>query len=414
MLTKCPECDLNVSSKAVFCPHCGYPFEPKKIATKNSNRRRRLPNGFGQITELKGRNLRKPFRAMVTIGKDESGRPICKLLKPNSYFSTYNEAYSALIEYNQNPNSVKSDITMDEYFDKWKTRQINLVKCEGAQTLLNSTWKYCAPLHDIKVRDVSMVDVENIIKSSSVVYRGKTVEATINVKKRIKTLLSQLFETAMVDGIATQNFAKHVQIKNEDRSDEAPPDLDNISEGKHICFSDEEMQILWENVDKVPYVDIMLINCYLGMRPQELLLIRLVNLDLENWIIIGGSKTTSGKHRLIPVHTRIRPYIQHWYNRATENGSEYLFHKKTLKGKVSPISYDAYRYKINKVKNALELNPEHKPHDCRVQFVTMAKHAGVSDYAIKRVAGHQITDVTESVYTKRSFEEIRAEIEKIK
>ncbi len=413
MLTKCPECDLNVSSKAVFCPHCGYPFEPKKITTKNSNRRRRLPNGFGQITELKGRNLRKPFRAMVTVGKDESGRPICKLLKPNGYFNTYNEAYSALIEYHQNPNSIKSDITMDEYFKQWTMRQINLVKCGGAQTLLKSTWKYCAPLYDIKVKDVTMVDVENILKKSSVVYRGKTVEASVNVKKRIKTLLSQMFETAIVDGIATQNFAKHIQIKAEDTQDEAPPDLDNISEGKHICFSDDEMNTLWKNIDKVPYVDVILINCYLGVRPQELGLIKLVNIDMKNWIIIGGLKTASGKHRLIPIHTRIRPYVQRWYDRAIEVGSEYLFYN-IVRGNVTTLTYNAYRYNMNKVKKKLELNPEHKPHDCRVQFVTMAKHAGASDYAIKRVAGHQISDVTESVYTKRSFEEIRAEIEKIK
>ncbi len=413
MLTKCPECDLNVSSKAVFCPHCGYPFEPKKITTKNSNRRRRLPNGFGQITELKGRNLRKPFRAMVTVGKDESGRPICKLLKPNGYFNTYNEAYSALIEYHQNPNSIKSDITMDEYFKQWTMRQINLVKCGGAQTLLKSTWKYCAPLYDIKVKDVTMVDVENILKKSSVVYRGKTVEASINVKKRIKTLLSQMFETAIVDEIATQNFAKHIQIKAEDTQDEAPPDLDNISEGKHICFSDDEMNTLWKNIDKVPYVDVILINCYLGVRPQELGLIKLVNIDMKNWIIIGGLKTASGKHRLIPIHTRIRPYVQRWYDRAIEVGSEYLFYN-IVRGNVTTLTYNAYRYNMNKVKKKLELNPEHKPHDCRVQFVTMAKHAGASDYAIKRVAGHQISDVTESVYTKRSFEEIRAEIEKIK
>lgn len=413
MLTKCPECDLNVSSKAVFCPHCGYPFEPKKITTKNSNRRRRLLNGFGQITELKNRNLRKPFRAMVTVGKDEFGRPICKLLKPNGYFDTYNEAYSALIEYHQKPNAIENDITMDEYFNQWKTRQINLIKCDGAQTLLKSTWKYCAPLYSLKVKDVTMIDIENILKSSSVVYRGKTVVASTNVKKRIKTLLSQMFDTAIIDGIAKQNYARHIQLVDEDVSDEAPPDLDNISEGKHICFSDDEMKTLWENVDKVPYVSIMLINCYLGMRPQELGLIKLINIDLKNWIIIGGLKTTSGKHRLIPIHTRIRPYVQYWYDQAVEVGSEYLFYN-TVRGYVAPLTYNTYRYNMNKVKKELGLNPEHKPHDCRVQFITMAKRAGANDFAIKRVAGHRINDVTESVYTKRSFEEIRAEIEKIK
>ena len=70
MLIKCPECDLQVSDRAFACPHCGYPLkEQPKPVRKSSRKRRRLPNGFGQISELKGRNLRKPFRAMVTVGK---------------------------------------------------------------------------------------------------------------------------------------------------------------------------------------------------------------------------------------------------------------------------------------------------------------------------------------------------------
>ena len=94
MLIKCPECELQVSDKATACPHCGYPMcrTSKLKKSRKSNKRRRLPNGFGQISEIKNPNLRKPFRAMVTIGKDENGRPICKPLKPESYFATYNDA----------------------------------------------------------------------------------------------------------------------------------------------------------------------------------------------------------------------------------------------------------------------------------------------------------------------------------
>ena len=103
MLIKCPECELQVSDKALICPHCGYPMQPnaKSKPHRKSNKRRRLPNGFGQISEIKGRNLRKPFRAMVTVGKTDTGKPICKPLKPDSYFPTYNDAYAALVEYNK-------------------------------------------------------------------------------------------------------------------------------------------------------------------------------------------------------------------------------------------------------------------------------------------------------------------------
>ena len=106
MLTKCPECELPVSDKALSCPHCGYPLKldfAKNVARKKPNKRRRLPNGFGQISELKGMNLRKPFRAMVTIGKTGEGKPICKLLQPEAYFETYNDAYQALMRYNKDP-----------------------------------------------------------------------------------------------------------------------------------------------------------------------------------------------------------------------------------------------------------------------------------------------------------------------
>ena len=55
MLTKCPECELQISDKAISCPHCGYPLQPNIIRHKNKRRgkRRRLPNGFGQISEIK-------------------------------------------------------------------------------------------------------------------------------------------------------------------------------------------------------------------------------------------------------------------------------------------------------------------------------------------------------------------------
>ena len=97
-----PECELQISDKAFSCPHCGYPLKPN--ASCKSNKRKRLPNRFGQISEIKNRNLKNPFRAMVTIGKTEKGRPICKPLKPESYFQTYNDAYEALVKYNKNLN----------------------------------------------------------------------------------------------------------------------------------------------------------------------------------------------------------------------------------------------------------------------------------------------------------------------
>ena len=59
------------------------------------------------------------------------------------------------------------------------------------------------------------------------------------------------------------------------------------------------------------------------------------------------------------------------------------------------------------------MNPLHRAHDPRKQFVTMGKKAGVNEYALKKMVGHIITDLTERVYTDRDLEWLRNEIEKI-
>lgn len=66
------------------------------------------------------------------------------------------------------------------------------------------------------------------------------------------------------------------------------------------------------------------------------------------------------------------------------------------------------------IRDELNLNPEHRPHDGRKHFVTMAKKYGVDEYAIKYMVGHKISDITEKVYTQREFEWLKDEIEKIK
>ena len=100
----CPECALQVSDKALSCPHCGYPLDKSTIKRKRgSGKRRRLPNGFGSITERRDKNLRNPFWARVCVGKNEFGKPILKPLKPQCSFPNYNAAYAALVEYNKNP-----------------------------------------------------------------------------------------------------------------------------------------------------------------------------------------------------------------------------------------------------------------------------------------------------------------------
>ena len=75
------------------------------------------------------------------------------------------------------------------------------------------------------------------------------------------------------------------------------------------------------------------------------------------------------------------------------------------------MTYDKYRGRFRKVMQKLHL--EHKPHDTRHTFITKAKRYGVDEYILKLLIGHAILDITEKIYTHRTIEDLKSEIEKI-
>lgn len=412
MLVKCPECELQVSDKAISCPHCGYPLQPttnKRKPRNKNNKRRRLPNGFGQISEIKNRNLRKPFRAMVTVGKTPQGRPICKPLKPESYFETYNDAYAALVEYNRNPYDLNLDITIEQLYERWSAEHFKSVG-ESAATTINSAWKYCHDLYSMKVSTVRARHIKGCIENAYVMIKNEKRMASAGTKSRIKALFNSMFDYAVEYEIADKNYARTFSL-----SDKVQKEAETARR-KHFSYTDDEMKKLWDHVDDMPYVDVILIQCYSGWRPQELCLIKRADVDLENWVIVSGMKTDAGKDRPVPIHSKIKELVKRRYEESETMGSEYLINitdRKKLYGKTNMTYYNLLDiYDDLKVK--LGLNPDHRPHDGRVFFVTKAKKAKVDEYAIKYIVGHTINDITEKVYTERDVSWLREEIEKIK
>jgi integrase len=404
VLVKCQECELQISDKAVFCPHCGCPFQqvPNIKKPRKSNKRRRLPNGFGQISEIKNRNLRKPFRAMVTVGKSSTGKPICKPLKPESYFMTYNDAYSALIEYNKNPYDLKPSITVKELYEKWSQEYFKTLKNDSSIRATKSAWLYCSSLHDTNVMDLRGRHIKQCMEEAFIVVRGEERKASAITQKKIKSIFNMMLDYAIEYEIIDRNYSRNFRL-NEGVSKEAA-----TTKKDHMEYTDDEVKMLWDNLE-FPFVDAILIQAYSGWRPQELGLLELKNIDLDNWTFKGGMKTEAGSNRTVPIHTKIRGLVSKKYNESKTAGSETL-----LGWTDQSFTYDKLRYKYKQVVIKLGLDLKHRPHDGRVHFITNAKKYGVDEYAIKYFVGHAITDITEKVYTKRSPEWFRDEMEKIK
>lgn len=155
------------------------------------------------------------------------------------------------------------------------------------------------------------------------------------------------------------------------------------------------VEIFWNNSDN-PVAQAILIQCYSGLRPSELLGLDPNKIDFENNIMIGGLKTKAGIDRVIPIHPLIKNITQVYF--ANNKKVPY----QTFYGRFQAFMVDH------------KITAHHKPHDGRKHFITLAKKYNVDEYAIKRIVGHSIkSDLTEFVYTERDNNWLYSEICKI-
>lgn len=374
----------------------------------------KLPNGYGSVTKLSG-NRRKPYLARVTMGwiTDEQTGKTTQNRVPIGTYKTKKEALQALAEYGANPYDIQNNnMTLAELYQKWTNAYFPTLDSDSSCRTVIAAWKYCHILYGMRVKDLRARHIKGVMEDGYVIpthgqNAGKKVFASASTKARIKSLFNLMLDYALEYELVEKNYSRTFDLSND-----IIKEKEAATRG-HIAFTDSERETLWANVGKFRFVDWILIHCYMGWRPQELAKIELVNVHLDEQYIVGGIKTDAGKNRIVPIHPRIKDLVQKNYDLAIELGSRYLFNDPlAVKGGMT-ITYDKYAGRFTKIIDALKFREDHRPHDPRKTFVTMAKKAGVDEYAIKRMVGHRITDITEAIYTERDIEWLRAELEKI-
>ena len=396
-LLKCPECSHDVSDKALSCPHCGYPMNtPSSTKPRIRNGKpTKLPNGYGTIYKMSGKRS-KPFRAMKTdkwiidpvTGKSKQIRFTI------GYFASREEAMIALAEYNQNPYDVEVDsITFSEVYEKWSASYFPTLSNPSSIRTITAAYAYCNDLYDMRMKDIRVSHLEGAILNAKV---GDSTKA------RMKSLFNMLYKYAVAHDIAEKDYAS-VMFANGN-----PIKRDRVKEV--IPFSQEEISLLWENLHNIAFADMILIGIYSGWRPQELAILKLTDIDLENGTMKGGLKTDAGKNRIVPIHPLIKPLIENRMQESSDLQSEYLFNDPNGQ-QGTYMTYDKYRKRFEKVMKTLKM--KHRPHETRHTFITKAKACNMDEYVLKLIVGHAIEDITEKVYTHRTIEQLKTEMEKI-
>jgi integrase len=137
------------------------------------------------------------------------------------------------------------------------------------------------------------------------------------------------------------------------------------------------------------------------------------NVFLDENKIIGGMKTDNGVDRVVPIHPEIKHLVEKRYIQATERyHSDRLFNDP--KGQQNTkMTYDMYRGRFTNVMNEMGFKGL-TPHCTRHTFSTQAKRCGMDSGIRKRIMGHSLNgDITESVYTHPTFNDLVHEMNKL-
>lgn len=396
-LLKCPECRHDVSDKALTCPNCGYPMNmPSSTKPRIRNGKpTKLPNGYGTIYKMSGKRSR-PYRAMKTdkwiidpvTGKSKQIRSTI------GYYQSREDAMIALANYNENPYDIKADsITFSEVYEKWSENYFPTLSNPSSVRTVTAAYAYCNGLYDMRMKDIKVSHLEGTILNAQV---GDST------KSRIKSLFNVMYKYAVAHDIVEKDYAS-VMFANGNP-------IKRSRTKEVIPFSQEEIFLLWDNLDSIAFADMILIGIYSGWRPQELAILKVADIDIKVGTMLGGLKTDAGKNRIVPIHPLIRPLIENRMKEATSMQSEFLFNDANGQ-QGTYMTYDKYRKRFEKVMKYLKLT--HRPHETRHTFITKAKACNVDEYILKLIVGHAIDDITEKVYTHRTIDQLRAEMEKI-
>lgn len=346
---------------------------PKPQPKKGKKKRMRLPPGLGSVHMIgDGRNRRNPWRARVPshVEIDEANGKAKQKFITLGYYPTELEAIEALMEYRKNPYTLEaSTCTFEDVFEMWKAKKYPDISPSG-QKGYNSAFKNSAPLHKMKIRDIRTSHLEGIMQN---------IEGGYQLQSRLKTFWGQVFKYAMEHDIIVKNYSEFVTIRDKDPGT-ARTDIPA-----------EDREKIWKAIDQGDHdAEIAMIYCYTGLRPSELLQIKKENVNLKTRIIVGGSKTSAGQNRHIPIHPCILPFIERLMQ--TDGDLLIMRYDKSEPMEMSYAHYQLYYWKPLMKRLGME---QYTAHYGRHTCATMMRMAGIEEDIRKLILGHSNGDITD-------------------
>ena len=175
---QCRKCKTELPDGATYCYICGIKQEKPQKRTKTRG------NGTGCVYKLPNGK----WRAEITLGYDSNQK---RITKTKSGFKTKKEALEYLPTL-KNEKGLDRKVTLEMLYASWESSYM----CN-----LSRSKQDCYRIAHRRIKDVAYADIRNLLLDD--------LQAVVNScpggyypKRDIKSLLSQLYDRAVIDGIA--------------------------------------------------------------------------------------------------------------------------------------------------------------------------------------------------------------------
>ncbi len=370
-------CKRDVPDGATFCPYCG-----KRQIREKKRKKHYRAKGTGSVYKLSG-DRRCPYYAV--FNGTSTGR----------MYSTRQEAEAAL---DAMVASARPDLfayTLEDCYTAWSSvayRDMGASSRRGYEL----SWSYIpGQLRSKFGRDVRTDDFQDVIDE----LQGRGLSDS--TAKRVKFLYSKLCQWMMQRDIIAKNYAAFLVVQQTEHRPISTFTVEEVGKINTLATCGPQGDRLTQSAM------LTMIFLFTGMRISELFLAEVAHVHLDDSVpyLQGGVKTAAGKDRVIPIHSRILPFVRFFCSRA--NGPLLV---DGYTGNHKPNGWRARDYTGMLAHLGI---PYKVPHNTRKTMATNAAQSGVDQIALAKLMGWTDIDVGNKYYIAPDVAYLAGEMDKL-